>query len=86
MTTVDGPELACTRSEAPYASLGRSAPACAILWPISGYLGQQSYLSRGDRQRRRLQEQPFRSPFRLPHSDFHSSSALITCKYVTTCS
>ena len=28
------------------------------------------------------QEQPFQSPFRLPHSDFHSSSALITCKNV----
>ena len=33
------------------------------------------------------QEQPFRSPFRLSHSDFHSSSALnylyvcITCSY-----
>ena len=31
------------------------------------------------------QEQPFRSPFRLPHSDFHSSSALnylYVCNYL----
>ncbi len=37
-----------------------------------------------------FQEQPFRSPFRLPYSDFHSSSALnylYVCNYLflTTC-